>query len=339
MVKKTNIHLQNENYPLLTEQYFYLMKAKNLVTFLILLFAYTNANAWNVFVKSSSGYQLKDSCIMHLSMADIAKQLGYNPYCFYFYMNPYKNNQQDIECVLFKNFTDEIICVLTENHVKELYDRDVNAYLKYYSFDKQFNTVVVQYDLDRGIEQKTLTFPFIAETMGLNCDTTQTNGMFVSEKFKYNQYFENGILIKYESTDGCNKWARLEKDTNPKDFENMLLYAKQYWKDDKKGALDEVNAQCKARYERPHPDDWEDNLSNFYDDDYYVFNYKMFNVLYNNDKVSLREFKDFNHGNVSFVEEKDISQNGKNVKVYVYNSKNGTFSFDKEGILIECHPL
>ena len=312
------------------------MKAKNLITFLILLFAYTNANAWNVFVKSSNGYQLKYSSLSNISMNGIAEKLGYKTNCFYSYMSFDENSQQDIFSVLFKSFSDKIICVLTEDHVKELYERDVNAYLKDYNFEESFDSYKVESYLKKGIDQKEFTLPFIAETMELDCDTTQRNGMFVSKKFKYNLYFLDGTLIKYESSDGYGKWAKDFQKRNPQYFEKMLSYAKQYWKDDENGIHSEINLQCDAFAELP--DGMRNvHLKKFNENG--LYNFKMVNVLYYDDPITLRELKDINHGNVSFVEEKTISQNGESEKVYVYKTKYGILTFNEYGILSDCQPF
>lgn len=312
------------------------MRTKNLIVLLVILFAYTNANAWNVFVKSPSGYQLKYSSLENISINGVAEKLGYGANFYYTYMNFDDNSQQDIFCVLFKSFTDNIIGILTEDHIKELYQRDVDVYLRRYSFDESFDSYKIESCLDKGIEEKNFTLPFIAETMELKCDATQTNGMFVSEKFKYNLYFLNGILIKYEPSDGLGKWAKDVQKNNPKYFERMLLYAKQYWKDDENGIRSEINAQCDAFAELPDGMRNE-HLANFNENG--IYNFKMVNVLYYDDAVTLRELKDINHGNVNFVQEKTISHEGENIKVYVYKTRNGVFTFNEFGVLSDCHPL
>lgn len=169
--------------------------SKKLVAFFILLFAYSYANAWNVYVKSSNGYQMKYSSLADISINGVADKLGYKPNFFYTYMNYDENSQQDIVCVLFKSFTDKIIGIITEDNVKDLYQRDIDSYLKDYIFDDAFDTYNIESCLDTGIKEKNFTLKFIADAMNIDCDTTQENGMLVSEKFKYNLYFLNGILI------------------------------------------------------------------------------------------------------------------------------------------------
>ncbi len=312
------------------------MKPKYIILFLFLILAFPNANAWNVFVKSGSEYQLKYSSLKNISINGVADKLGYGENFFYTYMNFDENVQQDIFCVLFKSFTTEIIGIITEDNVKELYQRDINSFLKDYSFDSEFDAYKIESCLEQGIEEKNFTLPFIAETMELHCDTTQTNGMFVSEKFKYNLYFLNGVLIKYEPSDGYGKWAKDFQKRDPKYFAKLLSYSQQYWNGDEKGIHKEINAQCDAFAVLP------DGMSNEHIDDFYedgIYNFKMLNVLYYKDIINLRELKDFNHGNVTFLKEKEITEDGATIKVYIYKTRNGIFTFDECGFLRSCNPL
>ncbi len=312
------------------------MKLKYTILYFFLTLTFINANAWNVFVKSGSEYQLKYSSLKDISINGVAAKLGYGENFFYTYMNYDENMQQDIFCVLFKSFTSDIIGIITEDNVKELYQRDVNSFLKEYSFDREFDAYKIESCLDQGIKEKNFTINFIADAMKIDCDTTQKNGMIVSEKFKYNLYFLNGILIKYETSDGYGKWAKDMRNRDVEYFNKMVAYATEYWKDDKESIINEVNAQCDALANCPggltneHLDSFDENG---------IYNFKMLNVLYAHDKVNLREFKDFNHGNVTFVQEKNVIQNGESVKIYVYRTKNGIFYFDEFGFLQGCNPL
>ncbi len=75
------------------------MKPKYIILFLFLILAFPNANAWNVFVKSGSDYQLKYSSLKNISINGVADKLGYGENFFYTYMNYDENVQQDIEVV------------------------------------------------------------------------------------------------------------------------------------------------------------------------------------------------------------------------------------------------
>ena len=312
------------------------MRAKSFIVLLLMIFAYTKANAWNVYVKSFNSYQMEYSSLEDISINGVAEKLGYKPNFFYTYMNYDDNAQQDIVCVLFKVFTDEIIGIITEDNVKDMYQRDIDSFLKDYVFDDAFDTYNIESCLDQGIKEKNFTMNFIADAMKIDCDTTQINGMIVSEKFKYNLYFLNGILIKYETSDGYGKWVKNMRKRDSDYFNKIVAYATKYWKDDKEGIINEVNAQCDAQanclggFTNEH-------LEAFYENG--VYNFKMLNVLYAHDKVNLREFKDFNHGNVTFIREKNVIQNGENVKVYIYKTRNGIFTFDEFGFLRGCQPL
>ena len=52
------------------------MRAKSFIVLLLMIFAYSKANAWNVYVKSFNSYQMEYSSLEDISINGVAEKLG-----------------------------------------------------------------------------------------------------------------------------------------------------------------------------------------------------------------------------------------------------------------------
>ena len=295
--------------------------------FLLVIFISLKANA-NIFVKIGNKYVLQEKCDK-CSINDRLKELGYDTNQFYSY---YGNIESDIFGVYFKIFTTDIICVSTQNNITELRKQDIEKYLSDFVFSLAYSVYNREEDLKDGLKKGNLSIKFLSNVLNISCDTNSLDTMLTCEKYGYNLYFRNGYLDNFESSDGYNSDAKDFMECNPDYFNTMKVYAKEYWKDDEYNIKKEINIQCKAFNSLPYG--WyNEHLKDFYEI-YNYYNFKIIAVLYYNDTITIREFKDICHGNAKFIEAKNINDK----KVYIYEYKNALFVFLENGKLLMSKP-
>lgn len=300
-----------------------------LIVIITILFCSTSIMA-NYFVKRDGKYILTDWG--DISANDAAKKMGLDTNMFYFYFGDTKN-KSDIDGILFKSFSTEILCVSTNNNVKEIRQQDIDLFLANFDYNKEYSVYDIESDLKEGIEKQNFSISFIADAMNIKYNPASRDTILINERLKYNLYFKNGFLYKYESSDGFNRSAKEMKTQDPDYFEKMTTYAKEYWKDDKVNIINELNTQVEALYSMP------DGFRNEHLSDFLIrdnlYNFKMLNVLYYKDNVTLREFKDVCHGDVQYIDSKE----NKGFTIYFYIYKSGIYGFSEDGKLVGCRPM
>lgn len=302
---------------------------KSIILFMFTFLCLDPANA-GIFVKTPEGYLLKEK-ELDGSIIDVCKRLGFDRNMFYTYFDTDKNS--DIFQVCFKSFTSDIICVFTNDNVLELREQDVKSYLSGYNFTFEYSTYNRENDLNEGIKKKNLSITFLADALNIPYNPISTDTMLVCDKFKYNLYFKDGFLCKFESSDGYNSAAKEFMETSPDYFNDMKLYAEEYWGDDIKNIQNELNTQCEALYNLP--DGFNNEYLNRFILDNGGYNFKVVSVLYYHDTFTLREFKDICHGEAKYITEKEI----KGKTVYAYGYKKAVFLFTKDGKLLISKPF
>lgn len=286
-------------------------------------------NNCNVFVKIGRSYRLKYT-LQDSSIEDVANKLGYTWNLYDFHSDSESN---DIQCILFKKFSTDIIGIITKGNVIKVYQRDVKRFVKRYeSILKVLGSYLIENSLNQGIEDKNYSLPFLAERMEIDCDTSIENGIFISEKFKYKLFILNGVLVRYESSDGYNVNAKNMQTRNPECFNELYSYAKAYWKDDDDSIKKEVNAHCDA-CARMNDNHYE-HVSEFLDNG--IINFKMLMVFYANESIDLQEFENINHGNITYLSSKELTDYGDRRLLALYSCKFGVCYFDELGRLYTC---
>lgn len=289
---------------------------------------FTINSSAKIFVPDGIGrYKLRNDISESLSTYGICKSLGYEKEMFYSLMK--LDNDSDIFQVCFKIFTEDIICVFTNDNVQEITEQDVTKFLKDndYDFNREYNTYNRESGLLDGIKSGNLKIAFLSDVMKFDYNISEVDTMIISEKFGYKLYFKNGILYKFESADGLNKWAREWRELYPSTYNMYYEKSKQYWGDDKNKILNDINIQATSH--ASISSDFMKNMHLFEDESGYI-NYKIIMVNYFNDNISLREFKDITYGKYKYVGETTI----KNSVVYTYEYQYWLFSFSKDGYLI-----
>lgn len=301
---------------------------KKILLLLIILFTCTKTSA-NIFVKTENGFVLQEKGLEG-SINDICQKLGYETNHFYFYSPDIKS---DIVGICFKIFTTDIICVLTQDNITELRKQDVEKYLANFDFSFEYSTYDRENDLTKGIEMKNLSIKFLADILNMTYDENTTDTILICDKYRYKMYFKDGFLNRFESSDGYNKAAKEFIERNPNYYNRMRMLAKDYWGNDEDNIKKEINTQCAALYSYI-PNGFQNEHLNDFKEKYSCYNFKIIAILYYGDTITLREFKDICHGNVTFISEEDV----KGEKVYVYKYKGAFFAFLKNGSLLIAKP-
>lgn len=302
---------------------------KNLFFILIFIFECIDINA-GIFIKTDDGYILKESKFEGISIKEACESLGFDSNMYYLYFGSKTNS--DIFSVCFKIFTTDIICVFTNDNVLDLRDQDVDSFLSDFKFSSQYSTHNMESDLSEGIQNKNLSIEFLSDIFKIPYNKNSIDTMLVCDRFKYNLYFKNGFLCEFNPSDGYNNSARYFMKQNPSYFNKMELLAKEYWGKDTENIKKELNIQCEALYNLPQ------GLRNEYLDrfllKYGCYNFKIVFVLYYDDKLTLREFKDICHSKQEFISKEEID--GDNI--YIYGYKGALFAFDESGNLLLVNP-
>lgn len=286
-------------------------------------------NAFNLFRCNKDGsYTLLGE---HKGSFDNAiEATGYTPSQTYAYYSD-SNEESDILFVGFKNLSEDIVCVLTQNHIKQLTKQDVNAFLKTSGFDynDEYGAYSRESDLDDAILNGDYTIAFICDALDISYDSYKNATSIEDKRNGYRYYFDNGKMIKWESLDGLNTWAKEIKNRNPSAYYAVYNSAKAYWGNDEKSIINEVNAQFDSFAHLPFDD--EDNLADYYQEPNGICNFRLLISAHYNKPLTLREFKDFSHNKCKYIKSSEYSGNKK---VHIYQYLNTLYSFDDEGNFI-----
>lgn len=287
-----------------------------------------------VFIKTDKGQYVRQVFDGKNSTNSILEKLGYETNMWYSYGYS-TDKKSDIYLVCFKIFTSDIICVFTTDYVLDVREQDVKIFLSDFDFSFEYGAWDRESDMTEGINKKNLSIKFLSGILEIPYNKNSTDTMLVCDKFKYNLYFKDGYLCKFESSDGYNQHAKEVMESSPKYFRNMKLLAREYWGDDEESIKNELNIQCEAWHNLDvkflkNKEEYLDKFLLKYD----CYNFKIISVLYQHDKLSLREFKDICHGDVQFMSVENI----KGQDTYIYKYKNAIFAFSKDGTLMAALP-
>lgn len=291
---------------------------------------FTINSSAKIFVPNSTGgYTLRNDISGSLSTFGICKSLGYEKEMFYSLMN--LDNDSDIYQVCFKIFTEEVICVFADDNVQEITEHDVSKYLKdkNYDFNREYGTYNREKDLSDGIKSGTLKIKFLADVMKFDYNISEADTMITSEKFGYKLYFNNGILNKFESSDGLNRWSREWKERYPYRYNKYYEKSKSYWVSEENKVLNDINMQAQSWAHIPS--DFMENISLFEDVDGFI-NFRIIDACIYLPEMKLREFKDISYGDYKYIGEIKT----KDKILFRYKHSYWLLDFSKEGFLISA---
>ena len=296
-----------------------------------LIFFYSNliAGEFKTFVLKDNNYIETKINVEVKSINNICKFLGYNSVEFYTY-SKHINKNSKIVTVILKSFSDKIICVLTDDSVETLSKKEVDDYMLSFDIKKDLSTYSIEKDLQDGIEKKTLKLEFLMDIF--NVKDVDINGSFVASSIGYELFFQNGILVNYNSSDGLNKWSREWKTSRTSVYDSYYREAKYYLKDDINSIIYEINEQADAFSKIPNG-----NLNEYIDFHKTKFgnvNYKMLIVAHYNEKIDIAEFKKINFGRYELINE-FTADNGYKSTIYKVNKT--LYTFDEKGNLTNSY--
>lgn len=200
---------------------------KNIFLGLVLMLI-TSISYGKVFVPQNGSFIEKTINIENKSIRNVVKYLGYNSDQFYTYSNS-DAGDTGILLVVFKIFTNQIICIITDESVEKLSAERMEKYLLKFDLKKEFDSYTIESKLNEGIKNKSLTSDFLAKV--LNLENPEPNGTLYASSIGYNLEFRQGIIVKFYSSDGLNKWAKQWKVENYELYKSYEDAAKKYWGD------------------------------------------------------------------------------------------------------------
>lgn len=203
----------------------------------------------SVFIKKANKWQMCENVKEDGSIREYLEELGYDHNQFYSYTDYHKTYDDEtrndkIFAVCLKAMSEEIICVIASKGMTSLTDEDVREYMKNFDFKSQYSLYTLESDLDAAINERNYSIKFVAEALGL--PYSPNDKMLHSEKFKYNFFFEGGILISYETSDGYGKEAHELKESSPSFYELIENHARSYHGTNEDEIVRETNIQARA---------------------------------------------------------------------------------------------
>ena len=281
-----------------------------------------------VFVPSGDGFIEKVVNVEKETVPNVCEYLGYNFEQSYVYMD-FDKWGGEVFAVAFEVFTESIICVITIDELASLSYEKVNDYLIKFSFENEYNASNTESILNKGIINRTLTSNFFEDIFLKS--SIDKNGSFIIPEIGYELHFTNGILTRFNSTDGLNKWAKEWKSTNMTLFLKYEESAKKYWGNNNAKILNEINVQADAYSRIP-----KNEYIEFHRNKEGMINYKMLLVAHFNEKINLTEFKEINFGRYEFIDEfNDVSGYIRTT----YRINKVLFTFDKNGKLVNSYTM
>lgn len=94
----------------------------------------------------------------------ISTYLGYESGKHYIYLN---TDYKDIDCIIFKVFSEDIIAVLSDYSGSTLPKRIINRYLVDYNYFVEYNAYFWESDLDNAINNRLYSKEFMREVLHL----------------------------------------------------------------------------------------------------------------------------------------------------------------------------
>lgn len=294
----------------------------------ILITTLSFANGLKTFIPIDNGFEEVVISDEHKTIKDICNYLGYNSDQYYNYFDTDIQGSK-IFMIIFKVFTNDIICVFTEDTVTSLNNTDVSKYLANYNFNKAFDSYEIEKTLSDGVKNKSLTKEFLGEVFKQKNNSKDQS--IIALSIGYELHFKNGILTKYNASDGFNKWSKMWKNELPSTFNEYKKSAEKYWDNELK-VIEEVNIQSEA-FSRV-PDGVLNEYIKFHKNSDGTINYKMLLVAHYNEKITLSEFKEINKGRFSLSTEFNDKDEYKRT---TYKINKGLYTFDGNGILVNTY--
>ncbi|WP_320019669.1 hypothetical protein [Labilibaculum manganireducens] len=300
------------------------MNKKILLVFFLILTA--NVNYGKVFIPQNGIFIERNLNIEKENINSICKQLGFNTDQCYSYFN-FDGGDKDIISVIFKVFTDEIVFVWTSDEVELLSAERMSKYLSKFDLKKEFDSYDIESTLNDGVKNKSLTSSFLSDIFNLK--DPGLNGTLHVLSIGYDIEFKQGLIHKFYSADGLNKWAKLWKNENKAFYDLYLKAATKYWGDQKEKIINEINIQADAYANAPKSEYLE-----YHRTAEGTVNFKMLLVAHYNEPMTLNEFKEVNHGRYELSNEFNTKDGYKRT---IYKLNKTLYTFSEKGILINSY--
>ncbi len=295
----------------------------------------------SVFIKKNNQWQMCENMKENGSTNYYLEELGFDHNQFYSYTDYHKTyddetRDDNIFAVCLKVMSEEIICVIANKGRTSLTDEEVRDYMQNFDFKFQYSLYTLESDLKSAITERNYTIKFVAEALGL--PYTPNDKILHSEKFNYNFFFEDGILVGYETADGYNREAHEIKKDIPNYYELLESHARNYHRTNEKDIVKEINIQAKAFENLPG------GVKNEYFYDFKnadnSFNVAMLLVTkYQGTEYELclnyDECKCVCHNELSFLEDTEVGFD----KLVKYRYRDYVLTFDDKGHYISCANL
>lgn len=172
--------------------------------------------------------------------------MGYESGKHYIYLN---TDYKDIDCIIFKVFSEDIIAVLSDYSGSTLPKRIINRYLVDYNYFVEYNAYFWESDLDNAINNRLYSKEFMREVLHLPFKQYKTQNIILDKKHSYKYTFDDdNILIFYETSNGLSRYAKEFQHVNPAFYNEMSTYIRSYWGQNNSGYIKELNMQFEAFY-------------------------------------------------------------------------------------------
>ncbi|MEI6950367.1 hypothetical protein V9K67_24510 [Paraflavisolibacter sp. H34] len=244
-----------------------------------------------IFIPDQTGFaELKDE-IKNSSINGIAEHLGYHPDQAHSYFGNFDQNA-DVKHVIVEIFTKNIVFVLTQTTVTQLNKRQVDHFLRDFELSEVFDSITTRDILQEGIQNKSLKIDFLSRVLSIQ--DPDPNGLFYIESIGLYLYFFDGFLVSIQSSDGLSHWAKHFKQLNPQFIGQYEHVAKLYWGNNLPKVINEINIQSDALADLP--DGMKNHYIHLHETKFGTINFAMLHVCHYNKEISLRDFREINHG-------------------------------------------
>lgn len=263
------------------------------------------------------------------SFDSIGEFLGYTPdktYCYYGFLS----GTEDFDAILFKKLSKSIIGIISRKSYKNLKQDDVNRFMKDFDYNFTYGSISREEDLEDAIKNGTYSKEFICDVLDLPYEDFKDIDILTDLLNGFNYKFENGVLVGYNTLEGVEGYAKQFKEENPQFFQEVYDFAKENWGDDEEKVLYYVNGQLNS-FAKIGGGFRNEILPLFHIEGDYVYNFKILDVISNNQNISLDDFLFFTNGDARLINERESSIG----TIYTYVYKNIFFMFTEDGTFIK----
>ena len=292
----------------------------------------------SVFVKQDNQWVIRKDLNDGGSINDYLQALGYDHNQFYCYTDYHltyddETRNDNIFSVCLKVMTEEIICVIANKGRLILTDEDVHQYMKNFDFNSQYSLYTLESDLKSAIVERNYTIKFVADALGL--PYSPDDNVLHSDRYKYNFFFERGVLTGYETADGYNREAHELRENSPGFFELIEKHARSYHGTNENDVVKEINIQAKA-YE---------NLPGGVRNEYF-YDFQNADKSFNMAMLLVTKYQDsqyelcLNYEDCKCVCHNELVFDGESMKgldrILKYKYRSYILSFDDKGRFLSC---